>query len=68
MDNPRISAQIEQLQNPVDKLWWFAQLERGIEISDTNREAKYGSKTVLMRLGKIYERSDPLEPRIRGRR
>lgn len=63
MNDPRIAAQIEQLQTPVDKLWWFAQLERGIEVSTLDREPQYGSKEILQRLGNIYER-DGYEPYI----
>jgi len=51
----RIEEQIEQLQHPVDRLWWFAQLERGIELSATDREPRYGSSKVLRLLAEKYQ-------------
>lgn len=64
MDDPRISAQIEQLQNPVDRLWWFAQLERGIERSGIDRTPHYGSMVVLTRLCDVC--GDPRDNRYRS--
>lgn len=53
-----MEEQPSQLQSPVDRLWWFAQMEQGIEEADLDREPRFGSKQVLHRLTKVYRR-DP---------
>jgi hypothetical protein len=53
-----MEEQLSQLQNPVDRLWWLAQMERGVEKADLDREPRIGSERVLERLLNIYER-DP---------
>lgn len=45
----------EKLETPIDKLWWFAQLERGVEIVDGEREPMVGSKEVVNRIAKEKE-------------
>ena len=45
MNNPN-----ERLPTKQDKLWYFAQIERGIEDSSLDRETKVGSGTVISKL------------------
>jgi len=54
-----VKEQIVQLDNPIDRLWWFAQLERAIEVS-TEREPIVGSEKVLNR---ITTEKEPLTDR-----
>ncbi len=46
-NHDRMAEQVAQLDDPIDRLWWFAQMERGIEVADIDREPKIGSATVL---------------------
>lgn len=45
----RIEQQIVELDSPIDRLWWFAQLERSVENSD-KYEPIVGSSDVLDRI------------------
>lgn len=45
----RIEQQIVELNSPIDRLWWFAQLERSVENSD-KYEPMVGSIDVLDRI------------------
>lgn len=63
MNDPRIEAQIEQLNTPIDRLWWFAQLERGVEVAAIDREPQYGSKKVIDRMVNVYWTENPPRPR-----
>jgi len=58
MSRTRMEEQLAQLQSPVDRLWWLAQMERGIDEADLDREPRIGSERVLQRLLDVYER-DP---------
>lgn len=53
-ERPRVCEQVRQLQDPVDRLWWFAQLERGIEVADIDRDPRFGSRRVLSHLAEVY--------------
>lgn len=54
-ERPRVCEQLRQLQDPVDRLWWLAQLERGIEVADIDREPRFGSRAVLSHLAEVYD-------------
>lgn len=42
-----LTEQLYELDTTVERLWWLAQLERGVEITDTGREPMFGSSMVL---------------------
>lgn len=58
MSRARMEAQLAQLQHPVDRLWWLAQMERGIDEADIDREPAIGSERVLERLLDVYEKDE----------
>lgn len=43
---------------PIDRLWWFAQIERGVEVADIQREPLVGSEQVIEWLTTEYRRMD----------
>lgn len=53
MTVPPVEEQVQQLQSPIDRLWYIAQLERGVEMADLDRAPMYGSKSVLKHLAMV---------------
>jgi len=61
MTRARMEEQLSQLQSPVDRLWWLAQMERGIDEADIDREPAIGSERVLELLLDVYENDESRE-------
>ena len=66
MTCPTIQEQLARLDNSVDRVWWFAQLERGIEVADIDREPRYGSDEALRVLAEVRESDDDRNPLTGG--
>jgi len=56
-----VDNQLAHFQDPVDRLWWLAQVERGIENADIGREPRYGSERVLNEIARVYENDNQKE-------